>query len=122
MMVAPTLGGRPALWYSRSMTETEGVKMYLDDVRPVPEGWVGVKSVNQAIILLLTGTVTEASLDHDLGDYAKDGGDGYKVVDWMAEHDIWPVDGVVVHSANPVGRQRIEGVINRYGPYGRYSR
>jgi hypothetical protein len=35
----------------------------------------------------------------------------------MAEHDIWPRDGIHVHSANPVGRDRILGTVNRYGPY-----
>lgn len=91
--------------------------MWLDDLRPVPEGWTGVRSVNEAIALLSTGLVVEASLDHDLGDYAYDGGDGYKVVDWMAENNIWPSAGVHCHSGNPVGRERIEGVVQRYGPY-----
>lgn len=92
-------------------------RLWLDDVRPAPDGWVHAKSVNAAVNLLSTGTVVEASLDHDLGDYAHDGGDGYKVVDWMAENDVWPADGVRCHSGNPVGRERIEGVITRYGPY-----
>ena len=92
-------------------------RMWLDDTRPAPDGWVHVRSANEAIRLLQATTVTEASLDHDLGDYRDDGGDGYKVVDWMAEHDKWPTCGVRVHSANPVGRVRIQGVIDRYGPY-----
>jgi len=94
-------------------------RLWLDDVRSAPEGWTHVRSVNEAIRLLQTGTVIEASLDHDLGDYHHDGGDGYKVVDWMAEHGTWPMQGVHVHSANPVGRERIQGVVRRYAPYGR---
>jgi hypothetical protein len=93
------------------------IRLWLDDMRPAPEGWQHAHSVNEAITILITGEVIEASLDHDLGDYAYDGGDGYKVVDGMAENDVWPKDGVRVHSANPVGRQRIEGTVNRYGPY-----
>lgn len=91
--------------------------MWLDDVRPAPDGWVQVRSVQEAIALLQTGDVRRASLDHDLGDYSQFGGDGYRVVDWMAENGVWPPDGVQVHSANPVGRARIQGVIDRYGPY-----
>lgn len=64
-----------------------------------------------------TGVVQCASLDHDLGDYAPFGGDGYRVVDWMAENSVWPPEGVQVHSDNPVGRARIQGVTDRYGPY-----
>lgn len=92
-------------------------RMWLDDVRPAPTGWVHVRSANEAISLLATGVVTEASLDHDLGDFYIGGGDGYRVVLWMAEQGVWPPDGVAVHSANPVGRERMVGTIRRYGPY-----
>lgn len=50
------------------------VKLWLDDVRPAPPGWTHVRSVNEALALLATGTVTAASLDHDLGEFAADGG------------------------------------------------
>jgi hypothetical protein len=92
-------------------------KVWLDDIRPAPLGWTHVKSARAAITLLAEGTVTEVSLDHDLGDYAADGGDGIAVVDWMAEHDVWPVDGIAVHSANPVGRDRMLAAVDRYSPY-----
>lgn len=93
------------------------ISMWLDDVRPAPTGWVQVRSVDAATALLQAGLVRRASLAHDLGTCAHLGGDGYRVVDWMAEHDVWPPDGVQVHSANPVGRERIQGVVDRYGPY-----
>lgn len=93
------------------------VDLWLDDLRPAPEGWTLVRSVNEAILLLATGTVLRASLDHDLGEFAVDGGDGFRLVDWMAEHDVWPPGGVLIHSANPVGRARMQATIDRYGPY-----
>lgn len=43
-------------------------------------------------------------------------GTGYDLCLWMAEHGIWPVEKPVVHSANPVGRDRMRGVIDRYFP------
>ena len=91
--------------------------LWLDDVRPAPAGWTHVRSVNAAVRELSSGSVVRASLDHDLGDYEADGGDGIKVLDWMAEHDVWPAEGVTVHSANPVGRDRMLVTIRRYGPY-----
>lgn len=92
-------------------------RLWLDDLRPAPPGWTKVRSVNAAIRLLETGSVTHASLDYDLGDYAEDGGDGYHIVDWMAEHEVWPAEGVCCHSGNPTGRALIERMIARFGSY-----
>lgn len=93
------------------------MRLWLDDVRPAPEGWVAVSSVDDAIEQMRAGQVTDASLDHDLGDYAHLGGDGYRLVMWMAEHDTWPSHSIAVHSANPVGRDRMLSTIDTYGPY-----
>lgn len=76
-----------------------------------------MRSVNQAIGLLEAGAVTDASLDHDLGDFAYDGGDAWRLVDWMAAHDVWPTESISVHSANPIGVSRMLSTIDRYGPY-----
>lgn len=94
-----------------------GMKLWLDDIRPAPEGYTHARSVNEAIALLVDVDVTHASLDHDLGDYAEDGGDGYKLVLWMAENDCWPSEGIRVHSANPPGMARMLADIDHYGPY-----
>ena len=96
------------------------MKIYLDDLRPTPVGWAGCKSVNDAINLIeyIGPDAFEAlSLDHDLGDFAGEGGDGYKLIDWIAETGNWPQTKPTVHSMNPVGIQRIQGVIDTYGPY-----
>lgn len=92
------------------------MKLWLDDVRPTPEGWVRAHSVNEAIRLVAGAPqdFEECSLDHDLGDYAHDGGDGVKFVDWMGEHNIWPRGQVAVHSANPVGRDNMRRSIDAY--------
>lgn len=44
------------------------MKIFLDDCRPTPEGWVRCYWPSEVIALLETGQVTEVSLDHDLGD------------------------------------------------------
>ena len=114
--------------------------LWLDDVRnPVPHGFIGAhwaKTYDEAIAALKSGKVEFASLDHDIGaceDCVTHGyhiGDmktaettfynrcphaksGYDVVRWMEANNVWPPKGVRVHSANPVGRQRMEAVIQR---------
>lgn len=99
---------------------TGGVWLWLDDDldgRPTPPGWRRVMSANEAIAVLATETVDYLSLDHDLGEYAHDGGDGTAVTDWLAEHRKWPARGTNVHSANPIGVQTMLRTIDTYSPY-----
>lgn len=100
------------------------MKLWLDDTRRLPRlkpgvesDWVLAHSVNEAIEIMNTSEVTFASLDHDLGIYHQDGGNGIKLLDWMAENNIWPTDGIWVHSANPVGVKQMIDLIDRYAPY-----
>jgi len=93
------------------------IKLWLDDVRPRPEGWTWVQSVEDAITLLRTSAVEFASLDHDLGEYASNGGNGVALTDWMAENDCWPRSGIRIHSSNPVGVRTMLATVDRYGPY-----
>lgn len=57
------------------------MKVYLDDERQAPEGWIRVYWPDEAIELLKKGNVTKISLDHDLGD--DDKGTGYDVILWL---------------------------------------
>lgn len=52
---------------SQLTVSTELMKLYLDDERPTPEGWVGVKTYTECVAVLASGDVTHISLDHDLG-------------------------------------------------------
>lgn len=99
------------------------INLWLDDIRdPVQHGYVGwtwVKTYDAAIALLKTGNVEVASLDHDLSLMATLGYPdkeltGYDVVCWMEENNVWPSRGCYVHSANPVGKQRMELVLRKY--------
>lgn len=100
------------------------MKLWLDDIREPWKhgclGWEWVKTADEAIALLATGKVTEASLDHDLSEQATMGmpgpGEktGYTVCCWMEANNVWPVDGIKVHSMNPVGRQRMQAVIDKH--------
>lgn len=93
------------------------MKLWLDDLRPVPYGYEGAKSVNEAKKLIQeaehNGIEIEAlDLDHDLGDYADQGGDAIRLLDWLAERGtFYPVE---IHTANPVGRANMERILTRY--------
>lgn len=41
-------------------------KLFVDDMREVPAGWIGCRTVSEAIALLATLPIEEVSLDHDI--------------------------------------------------------
>jgi hypothetical protein len=60
------------------------VKVWLDDRREAPEGWVRVRTPEEATELLRGGAVEELSLDHDLGlDVGARERTGYAVLLWL---------------------------------------
>lgn len=93
------------------------VKIWVDDIRAVPPGYEGTKSVDETITLIEKieadgGEVELLDLDHDLGDYARFGGDAIKILDYLAERGtFYPIR---IHTANPVGRANMERMIERY--------
>ena len=85
------------------------MKVYLDDERVAPSGWVQVRWPEEAIELLERGEVTDLSLDHDLGD--DEHGTGYDVVNWIEEAVAtrgFVPRRIKVHSANASAREKME--------------
>ena len=85
------------------------MKVYLDDVREAPSGWTRAYWPEEVIELLQRGDVSELSLDHDLGDDSR--GTGYDVVRWIEEAVVlrnFTAPRIIVHSANPVARDRMQ--------------
>lgn len=101
------------------MYENKKIKIYVDDIRQVPEGFIGTKSVNETIALIHQieadgGEVALLDLDHDLGDYAADGGDAIKILDFLVRRNtLYPV---AIHTMNPVGAANMRRTIDRYWP------
>jgi hypothetical protein len=106
------------------------MNLWVDDLRPPPDsrpspynlgetisdGWWWAKNSKAAIDWLryrkqMKIPVDVISLDHDLG--ADD--TTRPIVLWMCEQEFWP-DQVRVHTANPVGREWLEGMVARYAP------
>ena len=96
------------------------MKLWVDDVRPAPTDYVWCKSVNEAkqriqdvIKFPLEDWIELIDIDHDAGDYANDGGDYIKLLDWLEETNRnYPIR---IHSMNPVGVANMRAIIERNG-------
>ncbi|MEN5253575.1 cyclic-phosphate processing receiver domain-containing protein [Pseudomonas protegens] len=77
------------------------MKIYLDDERQTPQGWVRAYWPDEVIALLKAGGIEDISLDHDLGDDQR--GTGYDVILWIEEavalNGFHP-PRIHIHSAN----------------------
>lgn len=95
------------------------IKLWLDDVRECPyKDWVTAKSASEAIFILKTGLVTHMSFDHDLGN--DEDGTGYTVSCWVEDaafnNLIQPIQWKI-HSANPVGVNKIRSALESADKY-----
>ena len=110
------------------------MKLWIDDIRPAPDGYVWCKSVEEAKETIVSANARFADafrkglepdhslhielidLDHDAGDYVSDGGDYIKLLDWLE----WLYDGkgtytkFHIHSMNPVGVQNMRNAVEKY--------
>ena len=105
------------------------MKLWIDDIRPAPEGYKWCKTVSKAKSIITkfeneNKQIQESfgfdpipleviDIDHDAGDYAKYGGDYIKLLDWLEETGCnYPIR---IHSQNPVGVQNMRAIIQRNG-------
>lgn len=104
------------------------MKLWIDDIRPAPKGYFHAYSVEQAKLLIklvewnwqdpwhwaiVNGHIELIDVDHDAGDYASDGGDYIKLLDWLEETGRnYPIR---IHSANPVGVANMRRIIQKNG-------
>lgn len=115
------------------------MKIWVDDVRPAPQGYVWRTTVNDAkkfiefceeilswhrtdmdsiyphVDKMITEeyTIELIDLDHDAGDCINDGGDYINLLDWLEETGRnYPIR---IHSMNPVGRKNMEQIILKNG-------
>jgi len=105
------------------------IKIWIDDIRPAPHGYFHCYSVNQAktlislaefrndaeyALLFQPSCVIELiDIDHDAGDYACDGGDYIKLLDWFEETGRNYL--IRIHSMNPVGVENMRRIIQKNG-------
>ena len=99
------------------------MKLWVDGLRPAPKGYVWCNSVQEAkdtiLLFELYATVNEdykvelIDLDYDAGDYADEGGDYIRLLDWLEETKRnYPIH---IHSMNVVGVENMRRIIRRNG-------
>lgn len=99
------------------------MKIWVDDIREAPVGWIWCKSVVEAKnkILNFFIHIDEISLDHDAGKYSISG-DYIKILDWLEElqnvengSSKFDMSNITfsIHSMNPVGVENMKRIIKR---------
>lgn len=102
------------------------MKLWVDDIRPAPSGYRWCQTVNEAkeciknheLMYKASGgkafyCIEFIDIDHDAGEYANDGGDYIKLLDWLEETGRnYPIR---IHSMNPVGVANMRRIIQRNG-------
>ena len=97
------------------------MKLWIDDCRPAPEGWIWIKSVNVAVEIICANwdMIEVISLDYDAGDFAKYGGDYIEILKLIEniEHvtTLRFTCPIQLHSQNPVGIQNMRAIIQYNG-------
>ena len=93
------------------------MKLWVDDIRPAPDGYIWVKTVEQAKSAIhhyernMTDDTILLDLDHDSGEF---GEDYIKILDWLEE--VGSVDTGYffhIHSQNVVGVENMRRIIKR---------
>jgi hypothetical protein len=90
------------------------MKLYLDDTRMAPEGYILVRTYKEMVEFLennKSSNIEEISLDHDLGSNKS----GYDICLWLIENEFWP-NKINIHSANIVGVKNMYELLDRYAP------
>lgn len=100
------------------------MKLWIDDIRPAPPGYRWIRTVkcaiqsiqNYELMYRVSGgkqfyLVEVIDIDHDAGEYAAQGGDYIKLLDWLeATGRNYPIR---IHSQNPVGVENMRRIIQR---------
>lgn len=99
-------------------------KLWIDDTRRPPAAdWLLIRTVDQAKAAIRTYERSMSSdtilidLDHDAGDYAKDGGGDYiEILNWLEREGIVDTGYFFhIHYMNPVGVQNMRTIIQHNG-------
>lgn len=86
-------------------------KLYLDDLRDCPEGFILARSSEDAITIVeIRGMPEFISLDHDLGQEDT----SMVFLKWLSNNFDKPSFNYIVHSANPVGSENIISFIESW--------
>ena len=86
--------------------------LFIDDIRECPEGWDVARTFDDVKFWCAdNGIPARVSFDHDMGMVY----DGYDIAKWMITMNMLPANQCFVHSANPIGAQRIMDLLKDNG-------
>lgn len=94
------------------------MKLWIDDCRPAPDGYVWLQTVYDAAVEILrcrngNKKIEVIDIDHDAGDCAKYGGDYINLLNWLEYNGFnYPIH---IHSMNVVGVENMRRIIERNG-------
>lgn len=88
------------------------INIWLDDVRPAPDGWIWAKDVGSCFYFLEEhqDQVGIMSLDHDLGTRTT----GYDLAKLLCENPMLFPKEIYLHTSNPVGRTNMFQLLRRF--------
>ena len=91
------------------------MKLWIDDVRPAPEGYIWCKSAYTAIteIAKHSAEIELIDIDHDAGEFARYGGDYIVVLEFLEYNRLNYT--IRIHSMNVVGVANMRAIIERNG-------
>ena len=102
------------------------MKLWIDDVRPAPDGYRWIRTVNYAkrcicnfeTMYRYSGgkeiyKIELIDMDHDAGEYKHLGGDYIELLNWL--EDTGRCYPIRIHSMNPVGVANMRRIIQRNG-------
>ncbi len=90
-------------------------RLYLDDYRPAPDGWLPVRTPLDFRYLVSTFDWDAISLDNDLSGQ-RTAVTGEDLLMWMFEEDHLPKEKPCVHSQDPHGAPRMRAYIDARWP------
>lgn len=98
---------------------TKPLRLYVDDLRPCPDGWMVARDFHHAIAMLEQYEFEVVSLDHDIDSfYGMKEMTGRDILNWLIARKVEGYKHVPstvrVHSANPVGSATMRADIDRY--------
>ncbi len=98
------------------------IDLWVDDYRPAPHGWYHAKTYAEAVQAFERYQIGFMALDHDLGEKMT----GYDFVKYIVERvewfeAKWPVNRPFIITSNPIGRDNMTQLIDRYANYEKFK-
>lgn len=79
------------------------IHVYMDDLRPCPQGFVLARTGEECLLLLQQFQVDLLSMDHDMGWSQLN---GFETVKEMVRQSLYPRE-IYLHSSSPIGRMNM---------------